>query len=339
MPSKAVIQCPARPALLTLLFCLTILFATPAAAQERAGAFSGSASPPVSASSFNSTPAQPDLVGTLPPANVGTETAPARDASVSAATEPKPAEPAASRTMPALAPIVPQATTATQNPTSQTALSPYRPEPMVVPDCMKTITAKVVAFDQVYTYNRFGAFNPGGMIYALERDVVSIEPGKPISPGNVQLRPDKRPRPIVLRVNEGDCLQVTFTNLLTPKREDVEHKEFTNQPDKQPVTEFPIRLRQNDTTFTRSASMHVNGLDYVNGPNEDDGANVGRNASSLAGVGETKTYTWYAAKQGQYLLYSMGAPTATRATTARAASVSSARSTSSRPARAGIARR
>ncbi|MBA3242256.1 MAG: hypothetical protein H0T60_13590, partial [Acidobacteria bacterium] len=173
--------------------------------------------------------------------------------------------------------------------------------------CAKTITANVVAFDQVYTYNRFGAFNPGGMMYALKRDVVAIEGTEP-GPGNAQLRPDKRPRPIVLRVNEGDCLQVTFTNWLTEKAELVEDLHFNNQPEEQPYPHFPVRLRKNNTTTTRTASMHVNGLDYVNGPNEDDGAFVGNNASSMAGVGQSKIYTWFAAKQGQYLLYSMGAP-------------------------------
>ena len=34
--------------------------------------------------------------------------------------------------------------------------------------------------------------------------------------GNIALRPDKRPRPLVLRVAAGDCLQVKLTNLLTP---------------------------------------------------------------------------------------------------------------------------
>jgi hypothetical protein len=176
------------------------------------------------------------------------------------------------------------------------------------PDCERTITANVVAFDQVYTYNRFGAFNPGGMIYALKRDVVPIKEGTEISPGNVQLRPDKRPRPITLRANEGDCLEVTFTNMLTPTPDEVEQKEFTNQPDMQPVTKFPVRLRKNDTTTTRTASIHVNGLDYVKGPNNDDGAYVGNNDSSLAGVGESRTYVWYAKKTGQYLIFSMGAP-------------------------------
>ncbi len=146
------------------------------------------------------------------------------------------------------------------------------------PVCERTIVANVVAFDQVYFYNRFGAFNPAGMMYALRRDVVGS------GAGNVRLRADKRPRPIVLRVNEGDCLQVNFTNLLAPSRPD------------------------QNSTYTRDASIHVDGLDYVNGPDTDDGANVGRNQSSLAAPGASRTYKWYAAKQGQYLMYSMGAP-------------------------------
>jgi hypothetical protein len=152
------------------------------------------------------------------------------------------------------------------------------PTPIATTDaCNTTLTARVVAFDQVYTYNRFGAFNPAGMIFALARDVIGT------TPGNVQLRANKRPRPIVLRVNEGDCLQVLFTNLLSAARPN------------------------NNSTQTRSASIHVNGLDYV-GSIASDGANVGNNISSLAAPGETKTYTLYAKKQGQYLMYSMGAP-------------------------------
>ncbi|HEX8423338.1 MAG TPA: hypothetical protein VF634_08000, partial [Pyrinomonadaceae bacterium] len=155
---------------------------------------------------------------------------------------------------------------------------PPPPPPLPsAPACLNTVTANVVAFDQIYTYNRFGAYNPAGMIYALRRDVIGS------APGSVRLRADKRPRPIVLRVNEGDCLQVNFTNMLSASRTD------------------------NNSTFTRTASVHVNGLDYVDSI-ASDGANVGRNASSLAAPGETRTYKWYAAKQGQYLMYSMGAP-------------------------------
>ena len=40
-------------------------------------------------------------------------------------------------------------------------------------------------------YNRLGAMNPGGMIYALKSDVVAIDAAKGIIAGNVRLRPDK----------------------------------------------------------------------------------------------------------------------------------------------------
>src|SRR4051812_40751252 len=87
--------------------------------------------------------------------------------------------------------------------------------------CARTLHADVVAFDQVFFWNRLGAIQPQGMIYALRRDVVPIS-GTALSPGNVQLRPDKRPRPLVLRMNVGDCLRIDFQNLLAPARRDDE---------------------------------------------------------------------------------------------------------------------
>jgi hypothetical protein len=156
----------------------------------------------------------------------------------------------------------------------------------VIPACGKTITARVVAFEQIHTYNRFGAFNPHGMMYALARDVVGS------TPGGVSLRATKRPRPIVLRVNEGDCLQISFTNYLSP-----------TQPASSPE---PGEIDGGSAPKTRHASIHVNGLDYLN--IASDGANVGKNVSSLAAPGETKIYSLYAKKQGQYLMYSMAAP-------------------------------
>ncbi|HJQ34624.1 MAG TPA: hypothetical protein VJ866_20755 [Pyrinomonadaceae bacterium] len=180
------------------------------------------------------------------------------------------------------------------------------PVPQATPTCNRTITADVVAFDQVYTYNRWGAFNPAGMMYALRRDVVKINSSGDFVAGNVQLRPDKRPRPIVLRANVGDCLQVTFQNLLTPDRNDVDAINFTNQPPTQTYTNTPEKLSHNDEPFTRAASIHANGLEYVNSI-ADDGASVGNNPDSLAYPnGPAVTYKWYARKQGQYLIYSMG---------------------------------
>ena len=217
------------------------------------------------------------------------------------------------------------------------------------PICERVITAKVVALEQVYTYNRFGAFNPAGLMYALRRDVVANDnvniKGKngtahigendqiPQTPelaadralsGKVRLRSDKRPRPLVLRVNEGDCLEVTFTNLLSPA---TNGQEIYNEPlarlrpDEGEVGLEAAKQRQvlpldSEEPRTRHASMHVNGLDYVGGHCPEgstaaicaDGANVGLNPSSLAAPGQTAVYTWYAKKEGGYLFYSMAAP-------------------------------
>ena len=86
------------------------------------------------------------------------------------------------------------------------------------PVCDRTIKADVVALDQAFYNNRLGSLQAGGMMFALRRDVVSIGmPRGNLVPGYVMLRPDKRPRPIVLRVNVGDCLEVQFQNLLASR--------------------------------------------------------------------------------------------------------------------------
>jgi hypothetical protein len=82
--------------------------------------------------------------------------------------------------------------------------------------CERTIKASVVAFDQVFFWNRLGAVQPQGMIFALRHNVVPVDWRRGLVPGNVRLRADKRPRPLVLRMNVGDCLQIDFQNLLNP---------------------------------------------------------------------------------------------------------------------------
>src|ERR1051325_2012798 len=117
------------------------------------------------------------------------------------------------------------------------------PVPQAWPAANGTVVANVVAIDQVLVYNRLGAMNPGGMIYALERDVVPIQGSTP-GPGNAQLRPGKRPRPLTLRGNVGQKLQINFKNWLSPTAKD-------DQPN------------------TRTASVHVAGLQLVNGISDD----------------------------------------------------------------------
>src|ERR1041385_4779106 len=155
--------------------------------------------------------------------------------------------------------------------------------PSPTPVCERSIKADVVALDQVIMFNRLGAVNPNGMIYALKKDVVAIDPAKGLVAGNVRLRDDKRPRPIVLRMNSGDCLRITFTNLLSST----------------PLSDQPA---------TRSAGIHVNGMELV-GSIASDGSNVGNNAPSLVAPGGSTVYTLYATREGNNLMYSSAATT------------------------------
>ncbi|HKI00570.1 MAG TPA: copper oxidase [Thermoanaerobaculia bacterium] len=155
------------------------------------------------------------------------------------------------------------------------------PEAASAQTCARTITADVVAFDQVFFWNRLGAVQPQGMMYALRRDVVPIS-GSTLSPGNVQLRPGKRPRPITLRMNVGDCLRVTFQNLLAPTR------------------------RDDNQSATRWASIHAVGMQWTSS-SLDDGSYVGANPNGLVNVGQSIIYTTYADREGEHVLNSAGA--------------------------------
>src|SRR5262249_59480698 len=126
--------------------------------------------------------------------------------------------------------------------------------PTPTPACARTIKANVVALDQVIMFNRLGAVNPNGMIFALKQDVVAIDPAKGLVAGNVRLRADKRPRPIVLRMNSGDCLKNSFTTLLSN-----------------------VALR--DQPATRTAGVHVMGLE-LDGTIRSDGSDVCTNTPS-----------------------------------------------------------
>ena len=160
--------------------------------------------------------------------------------------------------------------------------------------CERNLHANVVAIEQAITLNRFGAFNPAGMLFALQRDVVfsghaTIADGTSVSdanlhdaPGFVKLRSAKRPRPLVLRANEGDCLEVRFHNLLmrgvpeersggpeshagrVPAHMEDPPDVVYPRPDGRSGRELvnPQKI-SNDLPTTRAAGFHVNGLNPV----------------------------------------------------------------------------
>jgi FtsP/CotA-like multicopper oxidase with cupredoxin domain len=158
-----------------------------------------------------------------------------------------------------------------------------------------------VALDQPILYNRLGASNVNGMMFAMERDVINKTSGLTLNnggakqAGNVAPRPDKRPRPLVLRVREGDCVAITLTNLLAP---------LANPLDVMPP-QFNVFI--DEQVFERNVSFHPSGMQYLNGP-QDDGAFVGENTvNSSVAVGNSTTYNLYAAHEGVYMARDMAA--------------------------------
>jgi manganese oxidase len=185
-------------------------------------------------------------------------------------------------------------------PKEQPAIS-SAPQPAV--QCKRTINADVVAMAQPIMLNRLGAAIPGGMIFVLKRDTIA-------GVGNqLQLRPGKRPRPIVLRANVGDCLRINLTNAI-PKQKFV--TPGPNSPPPAAPSPTPTTASA-EVANTSEVSLHVQGMEWVTGT-QDDGSFVGQNKSSLASTApvpadmppNTQTYTLYAKAEGTFLMYTMG---------------------------------
>lgn len=232
------------------------------------------------------------------------------------------------------------------------------PEPPVAPAALpqpaetgRTIRAEVVALDQPITYNRFGSVNPYGMMYALARDVVEAETGLPVGastcPGEVRLRDGRRPRPLVLRANEGDTLEITFRNLLLPRQPDLSGCDWVDIAGPDPATRrypagYPYaddygKLAEPDDTGeppepvglgpdgrpadgadwprTRTASIAIAGLTPVAGRPCDAAEDDWFDASDprVSGIeaippGACFVYRYRAERTGTHLFFSNGAP-------------------------------
>ena len=202
----------------------------------------------------------------------------------------------------------------------------------------RTIVANVAVIDQPLTLTRLGAMVRGGKIYALAHDVFPqgttpahetydkscVDVGN-CTAGEVQLRSNKRPRPIVLRVNEGECLEINLTNLLSPLLSPTPEAGFCQTDPSVPCSTSTSTCPEGGTCLlqptTQAVSAHAQGMPWVHGP-QDDGSYVGRNCDSqvypqgasgpdgpnycAADPGQTATYNLFAEHEGSYLLYSTG---------------------------------
>ena len=185
--------------------------------------------------------------------------------------------------------------------------------------CAGTIQVDLVALDQPIFLNRLGASLPGGMIYALRSDVVPDSTGK-MAAGHVQLAPDHRPRPIVLRMAVGECLHISFENLLSPVplgATQASPPPFGSGPQPLPCSvSTNLPLLYPEQTCTRAAGVHVYGMDELAPDGTlQDGSFVGMNAPSIVSPDRpnrsvlpsgTIEYTFRGGAEGVFLLYSAG---------------------------------
>jgi hypothetical protein len=178
--------------------------------------------------------------------------------------------------------------------------------------CERNLVANVVAFDQPLMFNRLGAQNINGMMFALRRDVVdeheqSLAYGGAAVPGKVSLRPDKRPRPLVLRVAAGDCLTINLQNLLDYQANPNKH--FENEGEEEEGVENANAaedFKVDEQVADRHVGFQVNGLQAVNSI-DDISSFTGRNANSLVPPGASRSYTLYAEREGAFAVSSRGA--------------------------------
>jgi hypothetical protein len=190
--------------------------------------------------------------------------------------------------------------------------------------CARTLTADVVTIDMPIVNNRLGASNVNGMMFALRGDVrpisttnaditALITDAAGVQKRNAKLRDDKRPRPLVLRVAAGDCLDVKFQNLVAPApnplNAPVDRDGIGNDPNPVTADGMPqITTFVDEQVAERRTSFHANGMQLrALGGIGNDGSFVGANASSLMAPGQSTTYRLYAEKEGVFQVISMGA--------------------------------
>jgi len=112
----------------------------------------------------------------------------------------------------------------------------------------------VTALDVDIPVNRYGDHDPHGVMYALTSHLDAIHHEEQTQQVSIGLRDDPI-QPLVIRANEGDCVEISFTN----------------------------------ATARGPIGMHIDGLEFAVSSSGDQ---VGQNASSAPGQGETATYRY-----------------------------------------------
>lgn len=140
---------------------------------------------------------------------------------------------------------------------------------------------EVAAIQTKLVYNRYGDHDPDGLIFVPLEDVDRVLSGK------------YTPKPLILRANVGDWLEVTLHNLLDP-----------NRP--VPYFDYPTVPLEMEHKPSNRVSLNPQFLKYD--PVSDSGINVGYNPKEqTVGIGESKRYFWKADQEyGTCILQSFG---------------------------------
>ncbi|MGN9907472.1 hypothetical protein ACTMTJ_07935 [Phytohabitans sp. LJ34] len=175
------------------------------------------------------------------------------------------------------------------------ALDPGQPCPV---NSGGTITVPVRRFavsaiHKDIVYNAAGDHDPNGRMFVLDNERAAVEAGT------------KQPEPLTMRVNAGDCIEVTLTNRLDPaklKPHCFEAIEPGQLGYKAGVLTYPACLDQpprNEVNVPGFKPLEVGARvslrpQLVDYHSPSAGSSIGTNFDSTVGPGEQITYRWYA---------------------------------------------
>lgn len=130
---------------------------------------------------------------------------------------------------------------------------------------------EIAAIQTKIQYNKYGDHDPNGLVFVPVEDVDLVLSGK------------KNPKPLILRANAGDWIEVTLHNMFS-KKEPIPYFDYPKVP-------LDMEYRPSDRV-----SLNPQFLQYDNLC--DSGINVGyNNKEQTVGPGESKKYLWYADKE------------------------------------------
>ncbi len=128
---------------------------------------------------------------------------------------------------------------------------------------------EIAAIQKDIKYNQYGDHDPDGLLFVPLKDMKHVLSGK------------KQPKPLILRANVGDWIEVTL------------HNKFSAPV---PYFDYPVVPLDKEHQPSNRVSINPQFLTYDN--THDSGVNVGyNNEDQTVGPGESKKYLWYADKE------------------------------------------